>query len=160
MSRYSAHFTNVQTPQTEPIPGKQQVVNNAGGFVFAIDDWARLDRFLILGAEGGTYYTTERKLTIENAQAVLRCAKADGKRTVARIVEISVAGRAPKNDPAIFALAICAGEKIPEALTAINQVCRTGTHFFQFVEAVEQFRGHGRALNRALRQWYLQHENE
>ena len=32
---------------------------------FALDDWARLGRFLILGCEGSTYYATERDLTIE-----------------------------------------------------------------------------------------------
>jgi 60 kDa SS-A/Ro ribonucleoprotein len=103
-------------------------------------------------------YCTERELTIENAQCVLRCCKEDGKRTVARIVEISEAGRAPKNDPAIFALAICAGQKIPEALEALPRVCRIGTHIFQFVEAVEKFRGHGRSLNRALKRWYTDKE--
>src|SRR5258708_10924851 len=135
-----------RTPQSQPIPGSKQVPNSAGGFAFAVDDWTRLDRFLILGAEGGSYYAAEKALTIENAQAVVRCAKADGKRAIARIVEISESGRAPKDDPAIFALAICAGEKVPEALTAIPLVCRIGTHFFAFIEAVEKFRGHGRAL--------------
>jgi hypothetical protein len=50
------------TPQNEPARD-DQVRNNAGGFVFAVDKWARLDRFLILGAEGGTYYVGERELT-------------------------------------------------------------------------------------------------
>lgn len=45
-----------QTPQTEPLPG--QVLNAAGGFYFLIDDWALLDRFLILGTEAGTYYVS------------------------------------------------------------------------------------------------------
>ncbi len=150
---YASHFTS--TPQSEQALGKNQVQNNAGGFVFQVDNWQRLDRWLLLGCEGGTFYCSERKMTIDNAQCVLRCAKADSKRTVARIVEISESGRAPKNDPAIFALAICAGEKVPEALDAIPRVCRIGTHLFQFVDAVEKFRGHGRALNRALQNWYL-----
>lgn len=154
MANYGTHFSTRQTPQSEAIPGKPMLPNSAGGFSFAISDWDRLDRFLVLGSEGGSYYASERKLTIENAQAVLRCAKEDGKRTVARIVEISDSGRAPKNDPAIFALAICAGQKIPEALEALPKVARIGTHLFSFVEAVEKFRGHGTTLNRALRDWY------
>lgn len=158
--KYDVHFATRQTPQTEAIPGKPMLPNSAGGFAFAVDDWARLERFLILGNEGGTYYATEKALTIENAQCVLRCALADGKRTVAKIVEISEAGRAPKNDPAIFALAICAGQKIHEVLGAIGKICRTGTMFFSFVEAVEKFRGHGRALNRALKAFYLDKDVE
>ena len=97
-----------KTPQTEPIPGTAQVANSAGGYAFAVDDWTRLNRFLILGSEGGSYYAAERALTAENAQAVLRCIAADGLRTVREIVTVSDAGRAPKNDPAIFALALAA----------------------------------------------------
>ena len=32
-----------------------------------VDDMTRLQRFLILGSEGGSYYADERKLTLENA---------------------------------------------------------------------------------------------
>lgn len=151
---YAQHFSTRATPQRQKIPGSKQVANSAGGYAFPVDDWTRLDRFLILGNEGGSYYASEKSLTLENAQAVLNCAKADGARTVALIVEISEAGRAPKNDPAIFALAICAGHKIPAALDAIPKVCRIGTHLFQFIEAVKAFRGRGRSFNRAIRNWY------
>src|SRR5205809_3822436 len=102
------------TPQSQPIPGSKQVPNSGGGYAWAVDDWVRLDRFLILGAEQGTYYITERRLTEENAEAVARCIADDGPRTVQRIVEVSEAGRAPKNDPAIFALALCAAYGNPE----------------------------------------------
>ena len=53
------------TPQSKPLPDEHQVQNNAGGYVYQIDEWKRLDRFLILGAEGGTYYVKEQKLTDE-----------------------------------------------------------------------------------------------
>ena len=96
-----------KTPQSAPLAG--QVANSAGGFAWAVDDWARLRRFLILGSQGGSYYAGEWKLTRENADAVERCLAADGARAVATIVEISEAGRAPKNDPAVFALAMAAG---------------------------------------------------
>ena len=91
-------------PQTEPLAG--QVPNSAGGWSYPLPDRARLDRFLVLGTEGGSYYAAERTLTVENAQVVLRCLAEDGPGTVARVVAISSAGRAPKNDPAIFALAL------------------------------------------------------
>ena len=45
-------YSNKKTSQSERIPGrKDQVKNNAGGYVFAIDSWTQLDRFLILGSE-------------------------------------------------------------------------------------------------------------
>ena len=42
-----------------PIPGASQVPNSAGGFSLAVDDWTRLDRFLILGI-GGRYVLRHR----------------------------------------------------------------------------------------------------
>src|SRR4051812_3242089 len=108
MTNYAKHFSTLRTPQTE-LARQDQVENNAGGFVFEIDKWQRLDRWLVLGAEGGTYYVRERELTVSNAKTVQACIREDGLRTVARIVDVSHRGLAPKNDPAIFALAMCAG---------------------------------------------------
>ena len=145
-------------PQRAPIPGSGQVPNSAGGFAWAVDDWTRLHRFLVLGSEGGSYYAGEWTLTRENAEAVERCLAADGPRTVREIVRVSEEGRAPKNDPAIFALAMAAGHADEatrrSALDALPQVCRTGTHLFQFATFVEGFRGWGRSLRRAVGRWY------
>src|SRR5688572_12683761 len=85
--------------QRVPLLGEAMVANDAGGYVYALDDWARLDRFLILGSEGGTFYASELRLTRENATVVQRCIAADGARAVVRIVEISVSVRAPKQEP-------------------------------------------------------------
>jgi 60 kDa SS-A/Ro ribonucleoprotein len=145
-------------PQSEPILGSGQVPNSAGGYAWAVDDWTRLRRFLVLGSEGGSYYASERTLTRENTQAVERCLAEDGPRTVAEIVRMSEEGRAPKNDPALFALAMAAGlgdeATRTAALAALPQVARTGTHIFQFATFVEGFRGWGRSLRRAVGRWY------
>jgi 60 kDa SS-A/Ro ribonucleoprotein len=152
-------FSTRKTPQSRPAGGAT-VENAAGGFVYGIDDYARVRRFLVLGTDGGTYYTSAQALTRDNADAVVRLAKSDPISLVDMIVEISLAGRAPKQDQAIFALAIAASE--PEkaelrqyALSKLNEVCRTGTHVFQFVGYVEQFRGWGPQLKRAVANWYL-----
>ena len=92
---YAKLFNRRVTPQSQPIPGSTQVRNSNSGYSWQVDDWTRLDRFLILGAEGGTYYIGERKLVKQNHDALIRCIKADGVRAVNRIVEISDAGRAP-----------------------------------------------------------------
>ncbi|MFN9542627.1 MAG: TROVE domain-containing protein, partial [Alphaproteobacteria bacterium] len=97
------HARHLDAPGFD-VPGT--VVNSAGGASFALDPWARLERFLILGSERGSYYASERRLTIENARCVQACLMADGVRAVDLIVTVSEAGRAPKNDPAIFALAL------------------------------------------------------
>ncbi len=147
-----------RVPQSAPIPESGQVPNSAGGFAWAVDCWTELRRFLILGSEGGSYYASESKLTRKNAKAVAECLTEDGPRAVAEIVRVSQEGRAPKNDPAIFALAMAAGR--PDAATrkaaldALPLVCRTGTHLFQFATFVEGFRGWGRSLRRAVGGWY------
>ena len=153
-----------KTPQSAPIPGKALVANSAGGFAFAVDDWTRLQRFLILGSEGNSYYATEQALTAENAQAVLRCIAADGERAIREIVTVSDAGRAPKNDPAIFALALAAAhvdEKTRRAaLYALPKVCRIGTHLFTFAEFVDGMRGWGRGLRASVGKWYAEKDAE
>lgn len=156
MTTYAQHYGTRVTPQSQPIPGKIMVPNSAGGFAFAVDDWTRLHRFLVLGSEGGSYYASERDLTIQNAECVRRCLESDALRTVKEIVAVSEAGRAPKNSPAIFSLAMgCAiGNAKSEAMAAIPLVCRTGTHLFEFVECVEKFRGWGRSLRHAVGAWY------
>lgn len=134
--------------------------NSAGGFAWAVDDWARLRRFLILGSEGGSYYAGEHALTRASADAVARAIAADGPRAVGEIVAISRDGRAASNDPAIFALAMAAAADDEAtrtaALDALPQVCRTGTHLFTFARHVEQFRGWGRALRRGVGRWYVE----
>ncbi len=156
---YAKLFNRRATPQSRAIPGSTQVRNSAGGYSWQVDDWARLDRFLILGAEGGTYYVGERALVKQNHDAIVRCAKADGVRVVNRIVEISVAGRAPKNDPAIFALALVVTHGDVKAKTHafanLDKVCRIGTHLFHFAEYVNAMRGWGRGLRNAVGRWYV-----
>jgi 60 kDa SS-A/Ro ribonucleoprotein len=164
MLDFTRHFaTRVRamlTPQLEPIPGSGQVPNSAGGYAWTVTPWDRLDRFLVLGSEGGTYYIGERTLTLENAQSVAGCIAQDGPRVVARAAEISESGRAPKNDPALFVLAMCAGlgdeATRAAAFAALPRVARTGTHLFHFLQFVGGFRGWGRGVRRAVASWYTQ----
>ena len=154
---YRSYVTQPPT-QREPL-NERQVPNNAGGYAFAVDKWTQLDRFLVLGAEGGTYYVTERGLVKENATVVTTCLNEDAVRTVNRIVEIVEAGRAPKPDPAIFALAMAGshtdGGVRRYALSKLGKVCRIPTHLFHFVEFCKGQRGWGRGLRRAIGEWYL-----
>jgi 60 kDa SS-A/Ro ribonucleoprotein len=148
------------TPQREPIPNSNQLPNSAGGYAWPVDNWARLDRFLILGSEGGTFYIRERPLTQENATAVTACLAEDGPRVVKRVVEISTSGRAPKNDAALFVLAMAAGADDDAtraaALDALPAVARTGTHLFHWLQFVRAFRGWGRGIRTAIARWYTE----
>lgn len=146
------------TPQSEPLD-ERQAANTAGGYSYPVDCLTRLDRFLILGSEEGSYYASERKLTLENAQAVRRCVQEHGSSTVERIVEIAASGRAPRVGPPLFALAVCASHGEEEtrklALGQLPRVARTASQLMQFVEFADAMRGWGRGLRNAVRDWYL-----
>ena len=157
MKAYTSLSTR-NTPVTEPILGERQIVNNTGGFVYELDQFKQFERFLILGSEGGSYYIGEKKLTRENAENIIKCIDADGRRAVDLIVAVSKEGRAVKNDPALFALALAASAKDEStrkyALGALQYVARIPTHLFHFITFVQQFRGWGRGLKSAVAEWY------
>lgn len=134
-----------------------QVANNAGGFVYAVDDWTRLDRFLILGTQGGTFYVAEKKFTADNASVVTRLLDVNPQRVIDRIVEISVTGRAPKVDTTLYALALAASHSNIDARTAafvaLPKVARTASHLYQFISYADSMRGWGMGFRKALLRW-------
>lgn len=153
---YLAGLGHRVTPQSEPLPGQR--ANSAGGHTWVVDRWTRLRRFLVLGSEGGSYYVGERELTLENVDCLGECLREDGERVVAEIVAISEGGRAPKNDPALFALAMATkqGDLATRraAFAALPRVARMGTHLFHFASYLEQFGGWGRGTRNAIARWY------
>ncbi len=160
MKSYSKHFkTDANKTCQEPLTGRPMVANNTGGMVFQLDNWARLRRFLILGAEGNTYYSSERKQVTENVGVIKACMAENPLRLVQEITKVSVDGVAPKNDPAILALALSLAEAKTEAVKnaiadAVPQVCRIGTHLFKFTEMVDKvckWRGY---VKKAVNNWY------
>lgn len=164
--RYSGTLTGRKTgakktpvPQNRPL-NNRQVMNNAGGYVYTADSWKQLDRFLILGTEGGTYYVGEQKLTADACKNVLGCIKTDGIKVVNRILEISQRGLAPKQDAGIFALALCLAfgdtDTRRHASSQVSNICRTASTLFQFAEELKGVGVSlsGRTKRRALQSWY------
>mgnify|MGYP003857734501 CR=1 FL=1 len=159
-----AGLQSTETPQGLPIPGRDMVENNAGGFVFKLDEWKQLERFLILGSEGGTFYVSEKKLTAENANLVLLLLKKDGLKVVAKTVEMLKSGRAPKPDVGIFVLALAASKgddaTRKAALAAVPTALKTGTQLLKFVDSVNGLRGWGRGLKKAIQLWFKGKKSE
>lgn len=157
MNDLYAAITTRRTPQSAPADRRQER-NHGGGYAFTVTEIERAKRFLILGSDAGTYYQGAGELTKENAQAVIDLAATDGRALVDLIVDVSVGGKAPKQDPALLALAIAAAAPNAEvrsyALEKLPNVARTGTHLLTFARYVEQFRGWGRGLTRAVGTWY------
>jgi len=143
------------TPQTVKAD-EAQVKNNAGGFTFVVSDRDRLERFLILGTDGGTYYVSEKKITDQNIAFLRNLLSQDERLVVDAAVDVSVNGRAYKNSPAIFAiaLALTEGKDKEYAREAFNKVVRTGTHLFEAVEYINNLGGWGRAKRKAVAGWY------
>lgn len=149
-------YIDAVTPRT-----LNPVVTHQGGIAHAVDCWTRLRRFLILGAEGGSFYVNARDLTIENVACVRKCLDADAFRAIGEIQTISESGRAPKNEPAILALALASlhpNEHVrAQAFDAMPYVCRTGTHLLHFVKCRCALNGNkkfGRMMRRAIGDWF------
>lgn len=135
-----------------------QVVNNCGAFVYKINEWDQVDRFLIIGSASPTYYSSRKELVKDNTSVMQSCIKADGKKFVNRIVEISESGRAPSNDPALFALALAISYGSDEtrelAYNSLSKVARIGTHLFHFVDYINDLFKWRKGLKRAVSDWF------
>ncbi|MGV0869578.1 TROVE domain-containing protein [Corynebacterium kalidii] len=158
-------YTTRQTPQDVPAPGRgDQVPNSAGGHVFEVTPESRLDRFLVLGSDGGSYYATAAGLTEDNARFILSDLQSRGRGVVDQIVAVSMAGRAPKNSPALFALALAASHGEADtrryALGNLPKVARTASHLFEFLAYLDNHRGWGRQVRDAVASWYLDRDAE
>ena len=111
MSDILSSISTRTTPQSERAK-PEQILNAAGGYTYQADDDMRLHRFLTLGTDGSTYYTSAKDLTSDNAAVVFRAVAADPLKVVAKIVEISLAGRAPKqNSGAVRRWPFCAAPR-------------------------------------------------
>lgn len=157
MSNYLRRHLNRETPQSEPLD-ENQIQNAAGGYVYKIDTFDQVKRFLVMGTEGGTYYTSEADLTKQNFTNLSEAIKQDGVRVVDMALEVSDKGLAAKNDFAIFALAVAMAEgDLPtkrRAREVYTQVARTGTHHLMFADFVLNMRGVGKLTKFALGDWY------
>lgn len=159
MSSYlQNHIQNKQYPkQGEVLDGQ---IGNTGGFaVWGLGPFKQLERFLILGSEGGNYYATEHELTRKNIKSVEQAVETDALRVVNIVREISKGGRAPKNDQALYVLAYVTAvgndEAKRAAYSALPEVARIGTHLFQFLEFRKALKPmSGRGIRTAIAAWY------
>jgi 60 kDa SS-A/Ro ribonucleoprotein len=161
--KYTRHLTS--TPQTRPLPGRTDMIkNNAGGYGFAASTAEQLERFMLIGSEGGTYYASENKLTVANATSIIALLAKDGKLVVDSAVNTLTEGKAPKADPALFVLALAAayGDANTKKLSylAIQKVCRTGTHLFTLVGMINELRGWSRGLRNGVAKFYTSRSPE
>jgi 60 kDa SS-A/Ro ribonucleoprotein len=140
-----------------------QLINRAGGPTHRISPWEQLDRFLILGTDQPIYHADAKDpdLSRANTANLARCLNQDGPRVVAAIEAISVAGRAPKVDPTLFALAFAFAKGSQATRAAVEEafprIVRTGAHLLTFVGYLHpQLGAWPKRLKRILGNWYRQ----
>ena len=148
------------TSQAEPIFRREKEMsrNSQEGYSFVVDDFTRLQRWLILGSEGGSYYAGEKELTKQNILCLENCLKEDYVKTLLMIEDASF--NPPSMSLPIFALAVAASHENPRVRryaldSSFNIVCRTAGHLIEFIDYVDEMRGWGRGLRNAIADWYL-----
>ena len=148
----------VNRTQTERLDARQ-VVNHAGGFVYAVSDEARLTRFLILGTDGGTFYASERAHTVQATEFVKTFVQVDAGAALRVTLDVVRGNRAPKPGPALLVLALIA-KTAPDAThrkaawNALPEVARTGTMLLHFLAFADALGGWGRLTRQGVARVY------
>ena len=156
----STKYGSLVNPSNIPVTEKaahDQVMNNAGGYVFKVDKWDFLKRFLILGSESGSYYASPQSMTLEASHNMIDCIKEDGPRFVNMCV--GYRNRAYKRDTVIFAMlqAIKHGDLGTRQLASdmLNQVSYTGSDILMTMAMMKDLKmGSSRVKKRAILKWY------
>lgn len=153
-SVYSNVFETAPTPQSQPIPNSGQTKNHAGGYSWEIDDWTRLDRFLLLGSAEGTYYVGAKELTKQNALVVKSCVEQDGVRALNRILEFRRENRSKKLNAVLFSYAMVlsfGSQEVKElAYTVMGEMATTASQWLEVVRYCEEYRKWSRGLRNAF----------
>jgi 60 kDa SS-A/Ro ribonucleoprotein len=156
MSGALRNYSNKNVPVTTQLNG--QVANNTGGYVYQVSDQSRLERFLILGVDGGTYYVSEKDLTKENVSWLTRLIQRDPALVLAVVSNISSTGRAFRNSAAVFVLALMLNEASKDwkdfVVKTVPTVVRNGFHVFELAQYIENLGGWGRSKRRAVAEWF------
>ena len=186
MSNAFDRLINTPARQTEQ-ENANQVKNNAGGFVHKVTTKVRLERFLILGTDKGTYYQEERDLTKQNLTFLIEAINEDEVLYWNTVRDVCVNNRAFKNSPAIIALSYLFKygkiKDVPayfrrnvegdiklgkiegfkyETHTAKNlfkYVIRTATHLKELEKYAKYLKLSGRAYRTAIQSWYKTESN-
>jgi 60 kDa SS-A/Ro ribonucleoprotein len=125
-------------------------------------NWKRLERFLVLGCETSVYRAGAAGSSLTEAASLTGALWEDGTRVVSMIEGVVRADRAPRSEPALFALAMAASPRHAPAtvnsaaLAAMPAVVRQASELCSFVAFARTRRGWGRGLRAAIARWYLE----
>jgi len=127
-----ARLTRLATPQVERHRGTWLLTRSAEAPQWPIDEWERLDRYLIFGSERDMHVVRGR-------------IEADGPRVVRRVVELSVMGRVVSNKPClrVLAMSLTLGNKATRVMAreAAPEVARSQGELRKLEQYVNATRG-------------------
>lgn len=144
---------------------ERQVKNSAGGYVYQVGAAEQMRRFLVLGTEGGTFYASQKDLTKANVDNLKALAAKDPFVYVTVLEEADKQNIAPRHSTILLALAVLYTHNDAEPIRKwvkenFTTIVRTGTHLFEFVDYVTQWRGWGRGLRTLIASWYGTKESD
>lgn len=164
MTDYAALSAIGNTPQNQPDPARRDMVkNHAGGYGFNISPIRRLERFLFLGSDSNTYYSSKQALTADNAANIIRLIQSDQASSAYDVLHrISTEGLAPREDPSLFTFALFykfgSDEIKRRAYDDFIKIVRTGEHLLYFMSQIEALNGgkggYNRSVKAGIRQWF------
>jgi len=151
-----------------------QVLNDAGGYVWKLPTFEHVNRYLVLGGakDMGNYYRQSSDVNLECALSVLKMIRdPDASQFVqlcALLKAVSVGGRAPKQEPVLLSLAAAiVFAKTPAekqiAFETMKECVRIPTHMFMLAGFVRDLsmskpenkgKGWGAGFRRAISHYY------
>ena len=169
MSAQNNPAARIRIPQTIGLPG--QIANNAGGYSFPLPLEQEWMRYLIIGSksENGSFYQCGGAIATTISRCIMAAVSSPTtcEHLIRDIVDVSVKGRAPKQEMTMMSLAaaiVFPADNVckAQALAAINQVCRIPTHLFMLVQYIRDLsqdkakpgKGFGKGVRRALTEYY------
>lgn len=152
----------INVPLSKPLPGRRHdMVQHHGTFTFALDPIKQVERFLILGTNGGTYYASEKAHTMQAFDALLTAIAENPEEVLDLACRVSDEGRAKSNDQALFVLAAImahGNDSIKRlARERVREIARIGTHVLHLAEFHKILgKGWGKSSKKLFQQWFLQ----
>jgi 60 kDa SS-A/Ro ribonucleoprotein len=132
-------FTRKQTPQNQPIPGREteMIQGRSGGWMFDAGIWQMVRRCLLIGTAQGTYYADKRELTDDFVQTIKEAVAEDPHRLAEEIVYASE-GRAINNSAPILAFAFY-GRKTRSQKSFFRNFSSSSAYWQSFLRMVELY---------------------
>lgn len=152
-----------RTGQQDPRQGHEKIMikNAAGGMTYEVSDEELIDRILILGTNANTYYSSATKLTTDSINSIQRMiSEGKGNMIYEHLKSVYETGRAPKQDPTFFVMALLTQSNVPidvkkNALLLVSSL-RTFSQLYMWEGMRKQLAGGKKGFGRSVRNAILQ----